>query len=409
MSALSTRGAWLIAIGLSLGPAASNGLARFAYGLVLPAMRQDLSWSYTEAGWINTANALGYLVGALLTLRLIATIGPRRLFICGMLVTTIALLGSALTRNFWLLSTWRIAAGVGGAPAFIAGGAMASTLFKGDSSRNALAVAVYFGGAGLGMLITGLAIPTILAELGVVAWPQTWLFLACLSAGATVPAVLAAKAVPLSPQSSGGASAEPLPIVRMLAALVGYFLFSIGYIVYLTFLVAWMGTQGAGTALVAVTWGVLGAAVMLSPFPWRRIVANATGGKALALACTATGVGTLLPLFVPGVTGLLLSAAVFGGSFFIGPTSITAFGRKNLPEVSWGRSVALFTTAFAVGQTLGPVAAGSIADATGSLTAGLLAAGITLLLAGVIAIFQRSLSELERSVHTHRMNQRTAA
>jgi predicted MFS family arabinose efflux permease len=73
MGALSARSAWLIAIGFSLEPAVSNGLARFAYGLMLPAMRQNLSWTYTEAGWINTANALGYLIGAGLTLALVAT------------------------------------------------------------------------------------------------------------------------------------------------------------------------------------------------------------------------------------------------------------------------------------------------------------------------------------------------
>ena len=38
----------------------TNGLARFAYGLLLPAMRADLDWNYTQAGWINTANAIGY-------------------------------------------------------------------------------------------------------------------------------------------------------------------------------------------------------------------------------------------------------------------------------------------------------------------------------------------------------------
>jgi MFS family permease len=362
---------------------------------MLPAMRQDLSWAYTEAGWISTANALGYLIGAGLTLALVTSTGPRHLFVGGMVLTTIALLASGLTRDFWLLGLWRIVAGVGSAPALIAGGAMVSTLFDGDTSRNALAVAVYFGGAGLGMLVTGLLIPLIFDQAGISAWPQTWLLLAGLSALATIPATRAALVVPLSPQSSGGAPNEPLPVGRMSSALLGYFLFSVGYIVYLTFLVAWMRTQGAGAWLVAATWGVLGAAVMISPFPWRPIVAAATGGRALGLACAATGVGTLFPMLVPGTPGLLISAAAFGASFFIGPTSITAFSRKNLPETNWGRSVALFSIVFAVGQTLGPVAAGFMADATDSLTTGLVAAGITLLLAGAIASLQRPLGEWE--------------
>ena len=56
-----------IAIGLSLGAALSLGLARFAYGLLLPPMRADLGWSYALAGAMNTSNAAGYLLGALVT------------------------------------------------------------------------------------------------------------------------------------------------------------------------------------------------------------------------------------------------------------------------------------------------------------------------------------------------------
>ena len=47
-----------------MGPAVALGLARFAYALLLPAMRADLSWSFADAGAMNTANAVGYLAGA---------------------------------------------------------------------------------------------------------------------------------------------------------------------------------------------------------------------------------------------------------------------------------------------------------------------------------------------------------
>ncbi|MEF1435498.1 YbfB/YjiJ family MFS transporter, partial [Neisseria gonorrhoeae] len=55
----------MLAIGLSLGSAIALGLARFAYALLLPSMKLDLGWSFAEAGAMNTANALGYLLGAL--------------------------------------------------------------------------------------------------------------------------------------------------------------------------------------------------------------------------------------------------------------------------------------------------------------------------------------------------------
>jgi len=51
--------------------------------------------------------------------------------------------------------------------------------------------------------------------------------------------------------------------------------------------------------------------------------------------------------------------------------------------------VALFTAVFAIGQTLGPVAAGAIADATSSLALGLVAAGVVLVVACVVAALQK--------------------
>lgn len=52
---------------LSLGPMIALGLARFAYAIVLPAMRADLALSFTQTGALGTANAAGTLVGTLVT------------------------------------------------------------------------------------------------------------------------------------------------------------------------------------------------------------------------------------------------------------------------------------------------------------------------------------------------------
>ena len=65
------------------GVCISNGFARFAYGLILPAMQDDLAWNYSQAGWINTANALGYIAGALLTFLLSRKISAAAFFMGG--------------------------------------------------------------------------------------------------------------------------------------------------------------------------------------------------------------------------------------------------------------------------------------------------------------------------------------
>jgi len=91
---------WATALGLALGPAVALGLARFAYALLLPAMRSDLSWSFTQAGTINTANASGYLIGALIAAPVITRIGGRRAFLGSLLLTALALTACAISGAF---------------------------------------------------------------------------------------------------------------------------------------------------------------------------------------------------------------------------------------------------------------------------------------------------------------------
>ena len=83
---------------------------------------------------------------------------------------------------------------------------------------------------------------------------------------------------------------------------------------------------------------------------------------------------------------------LFGLSFFMAPTAVTSFARKNLEQALWGRAVGMFTIVFAFGQMLGPIIAGGIADATGSLASGMAAAGAILLAGAATALLQRPLA-----------------
>lgn len=382
---------WLVIVGLSVGPAVSNGFARFAYGLILPAMQADLGWSFSQAGWINTANAIGYLVGALLALRYMHRIGVTRTFVGGMLLTAFALLMSGMTTDLALLTVYRIAAGIGGAPVFIAGGVLASTLFAESPTRNALAIAVYFGGGGIGMLLTGLFIPPSLEASGASSWPQVWWALGLASLACFLPSLWATRKLRHDNQDAGHSAGAALTVTPMMPALMAYFMFGVGYFVYMTFLVAWMREQGQGVDLVVLTWTLLSLMVIVSPFIWRGALARSAAGGAIALTMLFTGLGSLVPLLHGGANVMLLSAVLFGGAFFMVPTAVTSFSKKNLPAPQWGPAVSLFTTLFAVGQMIGPAAAGLVADWTSSLAPGLAASGAVLVIGAALALLQRPL------------------
>ena len=99
---------WVV-VGLAMGPAVALGLARFAYALLLPAMRADLGWNFAEAGAMNAANAAGYLAGALVAALTARWAGDTLLFAVSLLLTAITVAASGLTADFALLlaSVWR--------------------------------------------------------------------------------------------------------------------------------------------------------------------------------------------------------------------------------------------------------------------------------------------------------------
>ena len=138
--------------------------------------------SYTEAGWLNTDNALGYLAGALFTVRYVFAAGNHRLFGVGMFVTAAAIAASGLTGQFAPLLGLRFVSGAAGAMAFICGGVLASGAFPGRPKLASTAIAIYFAGGRVGILLSGAGIPWLLQAGGNRAWPAAWLALGGASA-----------------------------------------------------------------------------------------------------------------------------------------------------------------------------------------------------------------------------------
>jgi predicted MFS family arabinose efflux permease len=382
---------WWVLAGLTLGVLVTNGFARFAYGLILPAMRADLGWTYAQAGWLNTANALGYLVGAVATMALIRRVGASTLFALGLVATALALVATGLWPALWWQSLWRFLAGVTGALSFSTAGALAAALWPGDPRRNAMGIAILFGtGGGLGVLVSGATIPALVAAWGDASWPWAWVMIGGASLAALPLGLWAARATRTG-TATGPTAPAPLPLRTMLPELAGYAAFGLGYIVYLTFLSAFMVERGTSAVQIAAVWVLLGSAIALSPFLWRGIFARYADGRPLAMVLTGIALGSALPLVWPGLMGMAVSAVVFGASVFMAPGAVTNFTRQNLPPAAWGRAIGLFTVVFAVAQTAGPWAAGLMGDLSGSIGVSLIAAAAVLLAGAAVALRQRRL------------------
>ena len=380
--------ALFLAFLLSFTTLVSNAFARFAYALVLPAMRSDLGWNWSQSGLLNTWSSAGYLAGAVLARLLVARLGNRRLYQAGIVLTAVAILATGMTRSFEMLALARFVAGAGGAAAFVCGAALSGNVMPERPAMSTTFITVYGCGAGLGMMFSGVLIPPML-DASVHAWQSVWMAMGWASLLMAAAAVWASTQILEPGAAAGGARWEVLPVLPQLG---GYLMFAVGYIGYMTFVIAWMRDNGASTSSVAKMWTVLGFATLVGPLMWRGPLQRWPGGRPMAAALGLLTIGALIPLLRADFGWMLASALLFGAGMFSVPSSVTALVTRALPKPAWGSALATFTIVFGAGQVIGPVATGWLADLTGSLRPGLAASVAVLALGALIALAQRDVA-----------------
>ncbi|MBC7729874.1 MAG: YbfB/YjiJ family MFS transporter [Microbacteriaceae bacterium] len=396
-----------LALALSWGAAISLGITRFAYGLLLPPMREDLQWSYTLAGAMNTVNAFGYLLGALAAPMLLRRFGPSHLMLAGALSASVFMGLSGFFTAAAPLLTQRLLAGVASAFVFIAGGLLAARLAAAAPRHAGLLLGLYYGGTGWGIVLCAWLVPMLLdiTRDRPHGWAWAWWALALACAAATLllawPARMLPRLVhsPAAPASPPGPvpDAAPVPPLRRFAwapfgfGLAGYAMFGMGYIGYMTFVVALLREQGLGSGPISVFYGLLGVAVLASSGIWAGLLDRYRGGQPLALLNVLLGAATVLPVLSAAWPALLLSGLVFGGVFLSVVASTTALVRHNLPPAEWAAGISAFTIVFAAGQIVGPTVVGWIADGPGGLGRGLVFSACALWVGAALAWRQRAL------------------
>jgi len=374
---------------LSLAPTIGLGIGRFAYALVLPDMRDQLGWSYSAAGFMNTINAVGYLAGALLASRMIRRFGLSSTVRSATLACLLSLALCALSGNFVVLSLARLLIGVAGAAVFVGGAALATTIAQSRPERANFLMSLFYAGPGLGILSSGLIAPFVLQAFGPGSWWIVWWALTLLSVVMTIPLMLA----PLDTRAAVDRTTRTAFSIRpVLIYLVGYFLFGAGYIAYMTFMIAYVRDGGGGAAAQSVFWSLIGISAFATPWVWRSVLALDRGGLATTIILGVNAIGAALPIFGHSPLLLAISALVFGVAFFAVVGSTTAFVRFNYPPARWPAGIAAMTIAFGIGQTLGPLLVGTITDAMGSLSFALNVSAAMLALGAIAAMFQRKLS-----------------
>ena len=349
--------------------AVAMGIGRFAFTPILPMMQQDSGLSVPEGGWLASANYLGYLVGALSAVRLRVRAGSA--IRTGLAVIGLSTLGMALREGFPLWLLLRTVAGVASAWVLIFVSAWALERLA-DLGRLRLSGVVY-AGVGTGIVVAGAACLIIMSLR--VSSSLAWTI---LGAGS-----LAAAAI-LWPFVGSGTAAVHAAVRQDEAKrrsgdfwrlVICYGAYGFGYIIPATFLPVMAKEVVADPALFGWAWPVFGAAAVASTLIVQRMWRSHR--RVWAASHLVMAAGVVVPLVLPGLAGIIVAALCVGGTFVV----ITQVGLQEARAVAGERAralIAAMTSAFAVGQILGPLAVSALVRATGGFSAALVLAAALL-------------------------------
>lgn len=367
------------ALGGMIGMAAGMGIGRFIYTPLLPAMMEELGQSASDAGLIASANFLGYLVGALLASGGWAHGRERALMLAAVGATAVLLALMAMTDSLAAFVVIRFLAGVASAFMMI----FLSTIVFGHLSlanRNDLQ-ALHFCGVGVGIAVSSIASGAMVVWQA--PWQAGWISAAVLGAIGFVAVLLLVREGPVA--AADAPREPPLPKSPALRRMIlSYGLFGFGYVVTATFLVAIVRAGDGGKLFESVVWLVTGVSIIASTWVWNVIAARKGLARAYAAGMVVEAVGVIASVAIGGYAGPLIAAVLLGGTF----VAVTAIGLqigRRLADASPRKALALMTAAFGVGQILGPIVAGSLADLTGAYFLPSLLASVVLLASALLA------------------------
>jgi len=359
---------WVSVALIALGAAVAQAFGRFAYGVLLPAVRDDLGISNTVAGTISAVNVGGYLLGTLLVAGVASRMRLVEVLRLGLALTAIGLLVAAVASTPALLAIGLLLTGVGGAAVWIPAPIIAADAMP--AQHRPMAVGLMGSGIGLGIVFTGFISAQVRVTQGDAGWSTVfWIdaIIACVALAGLLLVVRHQQGQTSSKGGFGGFGA----LRRMrgwLPLTLAYSAFGFMYLLIIGFLTTRLEDDSGWSAQsAAYAFTLLGIAMVfggpLSIWVRKRFGSRATISMVFLLWSVLTLVvlsGATLPTLVAVVgLGLLFTSL---------PGLVTVVVVENTSASDYGPAYSAITLAFGVAQTISPQVGGFIADLSGSFT-----------------------------------------
>ncbi|MEE4242967.1 MAG: MFS transporter, partial [Desulfopila sp.] len=327
---------WIIMAAGTLCIFACLGLGRFSLGMLLPSMGESLELSYSQMGFISTANFIGYLAAVLVSGRIMQQIGGRNIIALALVLVGSSMMLISKADSIAVITILYILTGMGSAMANVPIMALISAWFS--RSRRGRAAGFVVIGSGFAIILCGLLIPYVNA-LESNGWRMNWRILGSIVLGCALICYLLLRNTPkecgLVPvgKEPGPAETQYIPPSASLSLNAGivlhcaaiYFLFGFTYVIYVTFVVTSMiEDRGFTESAAGLLWSGIGLLSLLSgPIP--GAFSDRFGRRAaLATVFTIQAVAYLLvALPLPGFF-LFLSIGCYGMVAWSVPSIISA-------------------------------------------------------------------------------------
>jgi sugar phosphate permease len=408
---------WVVIFMGLLTTIAAHGFGRMSYTIILPAMKDGLSFNYTQLGLLGTGNFIGYLTMAIVGGFLAAHFGTRIVITAGLVVMGVTMILTGLAQSFEFAFAMRLLTGLGNGAAFVPAMALGSAWFT--MKKRGFATGIVSAGIGAGTLISGLIVPPILSVFGTMGWRFSWYILggAVLLISGVVfqfvrnnPGEKGLQPVGFensdATQSDSSAS-EKASAPKWMATVksiikIGsvwylggvYFFFGLSYIIYMVFFAAYLVKEiGLSEEWAGGLWAMVGGLSIFCGVIWGKISDLLGRSRGAALAYLVLGLSYILYALIKVPFGFYLSAILFGLTAWSVPTIMAAAAGDFVGPRLAPAGLGFITLFFGIGQALGPALGGYLADVSGSFTLPFLIAGVISIIGMVLSFYLKRPSQ----------------
>ncbi|MBO1073727.1 MFS transporter [Roseomonas marmotae] len=341
--------------------ALSYGLGRFAYGLLLPQIREDLALSSTAAGWIGGGAFATYCIGIVLASAAGSRLGERNMAMLAGLAATLGMGLVALASSVPVLAAAMALAGL--STGLTSPPLALAVARRFDEHNRAKANGMINAGTAAGIVLSGIAATAFTA-----AWRELYVLFALIGAAVTTWLRFALPAISSGQKVDEGASqhlARPgLVSLCAAASLMG----------------------ASSTAVWTFGADLLRAELSLSEwhvaFAWIMLGFGGLVGSSTGILVKRFGIGPVHRLALLGMAlcyGMLVVAAsapllalaamsLFGAAYIVSSGVLLIRGTFLLPDRP-GLGLGIPFLAIAVGQAIGAPVFGAVLDSAGAGTA----------------------------------------